>query len=308
MRLAPRAPRALTAALLVLASGGVAHALEFNGTRACHDECFDWYVDLMAYRGWEETGNRRGDATLGNLTSGFENVPKYMQVGHILEREHNPLAAAFLPYARSFSLFDQMTELPTESNEPEDVEFELPDPSTIAYAGADDLLYMPIRQMAALIGARRVSCEEVVRFFIDRTVELDDLLALVTVPLFEEAIEMARRLDVEIAATGTRGPLTCIPIAVKDHHQIFDEPTTYGHLMFYNNRHTGNGRRSSLVHRLIDAGAIPFAKTVLTSFATLSSPSGWGVCLSPYLNGDGCGSSCGSGSGAAAGVFPFAVR
>lgn len=34
---------------------------------------------------------------------------------------------------------------------------------------------------------------------------------------------------------------------------------------------------------------------------------GWGVCLSPYMNGQGCGSSCGSGSGAAAGAFPFAV-
>lgn len=32
-----------------------------------------------------------------------------------------------------------------------------------------------------------------------------------------------------------------------------------------------------------------------------------GECMSPYLNGPGCGSSCGSGSGAALGALPFAI-
>ena len=53
-------------------------------------------------------------------------------------------------------------------------------------------------------------------------------------------------------------------------------------------------------------GAIPIAKTSLGAFA-FGSVHGWGVCMSPYLNGNGSGSSCGSGSGAAAGVFPFAL-
>ena len=46
-----------------------------------------------------------------------------MNAAHILAKEHNPLAAAFLPYARSFSLMDQMIDIPTrglvlENSEP----------------------------------------------------------------------------------------------------------------------------------------------------------------------------------------------
>ena len=48
------------------------------------------------------------------------------------------------------------------------VAFELPDASEIVYAGVEDLLFMSITRMAALIAARRVSCVEVVSFFIDK--------------------------------------------------------------------------------------------------------------------------------------------
>ena len=84
---------------------------------------------------------------------------------------------------------------------------------------------------------------------------------------------------------------------------IYNETTTNGHILNYNYKHT---LQSSLVHRLMKYGAIPIAKTALGAFAN-GAVHGWGVCLSPYLNGQGSGSSCGSGSGAAAGIFPFAL-
>jgi len=100
------------------------------------------------------------------------------------------------------------------------------------------------------------------------------------------------------------GPLMCIPFGIKDHHQIFDdEPTMYGHVIFsYNVQST----KSTLAAKLMQHGAIPIAKTQLGTFA-FGSANGWGMCMSPYLNGPGSGSSCGSGSGAAYGAFPFAV-
>ena len=262
------AAAALAAALLVvvgLAAVTPARALEFRGSEQCEREAYDWYVELMGLRKWNATSLRAKEPiSLGELTSGFGNLESYMSVGAALAKEFNPLAAAFLPYARSFSLFDQMYALPVESNTPEDVEFELPDPSTIAYAGVDDLLYMPIRQMASLIRGGAVSCTEVTRFFIDRTKALDPLLAIVTVTLYEEAMRRAAALDAELAEGKYRGALMCIPFGVKDHHQIGEEPTTYGNILYYNNVHTV---KSTVVAQLMDHGAIPIAKTALGAFA-----------------------------------------
>lgn len=200
-------------------------------------------------------------------------------------------------------MMDQMIDMPTTSNTADDVVFELPDPSTIDYSSPEDLLYMPIKQMASLIESQTVSCVEVTEFFINQTKRLDPLLGIVSVALFDEAMETAAMLDAEIAEKGTRGALMCIPFALKDHHQIEDEPTTYGNILYYGNVQS---EKSSVIHQLMSYGAIPIAKTVLGSFAW-GSIHGWGACMSPYLNGQGCGSSCGSGSGAAAGIFPFAV-
>ena len=263
----------------------------------------------MGYSSWDSSTNKDGlladgsPTTLDDITYGFSNVDSYNSAADVLAADNNPLAAAFLPYARSYSLMDQMIEMPTEFNTPEDVEFELPDPSTIEYSGVEDLLYMPIKKMASLIKNGVVSCTEVTQFFIDQTKALDPLLAIVTVPLYETALEEAAMLDAELAEGKYRGALMCIPFALKDHHQIDDEPTTYGHILYYNNVQT---EKSTIIHQLKEYGAIPIAKTVLGAFAW-GAIHGWGVCLSPYLNGQGCGSSCGSGSGAAAGIFPFAV-
>ena len=281
------------------------HALEWTGSSECEAEAISWYTELMGYTAWNEGGaNYDGRYSLANITSGFDALKPYMNAAHILAKEHNPLAAAFLPYARSFSLMDQMIDIPTRGNTAQDVVFDLPDADDVGFESVSDLLYMSIRDMASLIAARRVSCVDVVSFFIDATKRVDPHLAIVTVTLYDEALAMAAQLDAEMEASGvTRGPLTCIPFGVKDHHQIFDETVTNGHILNYNNHFTV---KSTLVHQAIKHGAIPIAKTTLGAFA-FGAVHGWGVCLSPYLNGGGSGSSCGSGSGAAAGVFPFAL-
>ena len=70
--------------------------------------------------------------------------------------------------------------------------------------------------MASLIAERRVSCVDLVSFFIEQTKRVDPHLAIVTVTLYDEAMSTAASLDREIEQTGkTRGPLTCIPFGVK---------------------------------------------------------------------------------------------
>lgn len=221
-RLRLAAASALLILLIAHEPGAVrlSEALEWTGGGACEAEAFEWYAGLMGFTParWNRggAGNVDGKITMGNLTNGFGVIEDYMSVGDALARTYNPLAAAFLPYARSASMMDHMIDLPTESNEPEDVVFELPDAADVEYSGVDDLLHMPIRTMASLLAARRVSCVDLIEFFIGATERLDPLLGIVSVTLFDEARAAARALDAELAATGsTRSPLHCIPYAPK---------------------------------------------------------------------------------------------
>mmetsp|Transcript_17725 Transcript_17725/g.33617 ORF Transcript_17725/g.33617 Transcript_17725/m.33617 type:complete len:293 (-) Transcript_17725:1395-2273(-) len=193
-------------------------------------------------------------------------------------------------------------QFPTESNEPQDVVVTLPPPP--AFAGPSDLIYMPIKQIATLLRNGDVDCVTIVQTFIDRLAEFDPYLAIVTNPLYDRALATAASHQTLLDSDIDLGVLMCIPFGVKDHHQIYDdEPTTLGHILY---RRNVQNIKSTLIQKLLDAEAIPIAKMVLGTFAL---GSGWshGMCMSPYLNGNGGGSSCGSGSGAALGALPFAI-
>jgi len=192
-------------------------------------------------------------------------------------------------------------QIPTTGNKPDDVNFALPAPP--AYSGPADLIYMPIMDMAALIKAKIVSCETVVQTFIDRLKEFDPYLAIVSLLLESEAMDTARSYDIKIASGEYMGPFMCIPFGMKDHHQIRDEVTRDGHILY---AHQVKPLKSSMINTYMKHGAIPIAKMMMGAWAN-GPVSGWGECMSPYLSGHGGGSSCGSGSGAALGALPFAV-
>jgi hypothetical protein len=230
----------------------------------------------------------------------------YNRGGFPIYNSFNPEPGFHLPNAGDWSLVRDMQgdvfQFPTESNEPQDVTFTLPAPP--AFSGPSDLIYMPIKQIAALLRNGDVDCVTIVQTFIDRLTEFDPYLAIVTNPLYDRALVTAASHQVLLDSGTDLGPLMCIPFGVKDHHQIYDdEPTTLGHILYRRNVHT---TKSSLMQKLLDAGSIPIAKMVLGTYA---SGSGWshGMCMSPYLNGNGGGSSCGSASGAALGALPFAI-
>lgn len=218
----------------------------------------------------------------------------------------SPEAAFHLPNAGDDSLVRDMQgavfQFPTSSNQPSDVVFPLPAPP--AYSVPSDLYFKPITQIAALLRSGAVDCVTITQAFIDRLTEFDPYLGIVASENYVRALETAAAHDALLAAGTDLGPLMCIPFGVKDHHQIYDDDiTTYGHILYSNHTQTV---KSTLMQTLLGAGAIPIAKMLLGSFAS-GSGHGWGVCMSPYLNGNGGGSSCGPGSGAALGALPFAV-
>lgn len=231
---------------------------------------------------------------------------RYDTASFPIYNEYSPEPSFYLKNAHHDSLMRDMQgdifQFPTEGNLPEDVTFTLPDPP--AYSVPSDMYFMTILEIASLLRSGAVDCTTIVQTFIDRVAEFDPYLAIVVTPLYDRALTMAASHQ-ELLNNGTDlGPLMCIPYGVKDHHQVFDDdPTTYGNILYSANVQK---TKSTLMAKLMSYGAIPIAKTVLGTFAS-GSVHGWGDCMSPYLNGEGGGSSCGSGSGAALRAFPFAV-
>ena len=244
------------------------------------------------------------DVSLSHLQNSGK-AERYDVAGFPIINEYSPEPAFYLRNAHHDSLLRDMQgdifQFPESGNLPEDVTFALPAPP--AYSVPSDLYYMPILEIAALLRSGAVNCTVIVQAFIDRLAEFDPFLAIVVTPLYDEALAAATAHQALLDAGTDLGPLMCIPFGVKDHHQIADEPTTFGNILYSANVMK---TKSILMEKVMGYGAIPIAKTVLGTFAS-GSVHGWGNCMSPYLNGQGGGSSCGSGSGAALGAFPFAV-
>ena len=108
------------------------------------------------------------------------------------------------------------------------------------------------------------------------------------------------------------GPLSGVPVLLKDNIETREMPTTAGSLALINN---APGRDAPLTARLREAGAVILGKTNLSEWANIrssSSTSGWsavgGLTRNPHaLDRNTCGSSSGSGAAVAAGLAPAAI-
>ena len=121
------------------------------------------------------------------------------------------------------------------------------------------------------------------------------------------AVAEAEALDRETAAGKPKGPLQCMPVAVKDNYATFDMPMTVGSLSLIGNQPP---RDAAIVGRLRDAGAIVVGKTNMDEFAFgirgLSGAGGRvGNAYDPTRTSGG--SSAGSGVAVGAGFVPLAV-
>ena len=128
-----------------------------------------------------------------------------------------------------------------------------------------------------------------------------------------DALEIADELDAERRASGPRGPLHGIPVALKDNLDTHDRmSTTAGSLALEGSIPP---RDSFVAERLRAAGAILLGKANMSEWAYFRgerATSGWsargGQCVNPYaLNRNPCGSSSGSGVAASANLCALTV-
>src|SRR5947209_6027781 len=146
-----------------------------------------------------------------------------------------------------------------------------------AQAPAFDPFEATIPQMRAALASGRITCKQLVQFYLDRMDALDiggPKLNAVRVRN-PKALQIADTMDHLKLPASQVGPLFCIPVLVKDNIDTLDMPTTAGSVALQNTFALDD---SFLVKQLKAAGAIIIAKGNLTEFAnflTNGMPTGY---------------------------------
>ncbi|MGH2498199.1 MAG: amidase [Ktedonobacteraceae bacterium] len=165
-----------------------------------------------------------------------------------------------------------------------------------------------IAQLQEAMGSGQVTAEQLVELYLERieTIDRSGPTLKSVIEINPECLEIARALDRERAASGTRGPLHGIPVLIKDNIATDDRmQTTAGSLALVGSRVP---RDAFVARKLREAGAVILGKTNLSEWANFrgdASSSGWsgrgGQTRNPYaLDRSPCGSSSGSGAAIAA--------
>jgi amidase len=159
-----------------------------------------------------------------------------------------------------------------------------------------------VRSIHEAIEARKATCVQVVRHYLDRIDAYDDrgpaINAIITVNPY--ALETAAQMDRLDRAARAQRPLHCIPVILKDNFHTAEMPTTGGSKTFAKMQTPDDG---FVVKKLREAGAIIIAKANLHELAragtTVSSLGG--QTRNPYdLTRTPGGSSGGTGAAIAA--------
>lgn len=177
-------------------------------------------------------------------------------------------------------------------------------PEIAVTGNVEDLAFTSVRELAALIKARKVSSLALTQMYLARLKRYDPKLHLVINLTEERALAQAKAADAEIAAGIYRGPLHGIPWGAKDLLAVKDYPTTWGAGGFEKQSFDED---ATVVKRLDAAGAVLVAKFTLGALAMGDHWFG-GVTRNPWNTSQGSsGSSAGPASGVAAGCVAFAI-
>ena len=168
----------------------------------------------------------------------------------------------------------------------------------------EDLAFLPLADLAALVKARKVSSVELVRLYAARCRRLDPQLRFVVTLLEEQALREAEILDAELAQGRWRGPLHGIPYGAKDLLAARGGPTTWGSPIY---EERVLDMDATVVAKLRAAGAVLLCKTSLGEFAYGDLWHG-GRTRNPWDPQSGSsGSSAGSAAAVACAALPFAI-
>jgi amidase len=160
----------------------------------------------------------------------------------------------------------------------------------------NDLMDLPLRELAVRLARREATVEAAVRASIGRIEEAEPAVRAWQYFDRELALAQARRLDREAPA----GALYGLPLGVKDLMDTADMPTTYGSPIYAGHRPRFD---AACVAACRAAGAVVMGKTVTTEFATFQP----GPTRNPRAGSEDR-SPGGSSSGSAAAVAAGMVR
>lgn len=168
----------------------------------------------------------------------------------------------------------------------------------------EDIAFLPVHRLAALVRDRRVSAVELTDIYLERLKRYDPVLLCAVTILEGRAREEAQQADRDLAAGEWRGPLHGVPYGVKDLFSVRGARTTWGSGDFESRVIDED---AEVVVRLRDAGAVLIAKLATGEFARGDN---WyrGRTRNPWNTDQGSsGSSAGPASATAAACVAFGI-
>lgn len=168
----------------------------------------------------------------------------------------------------------------------------------------EELAFLPVHRLAALIRERHLSPTELTEIYLARLKRYDPVLLCAVTILEGRGREEAQQAESEIRAGQWKGPLHGIPWGVKDLFSVAGARTTWGSADFENRIIDED---AEVVRRMRTAGAVLIAKLATGEFAQGDQ---WyrGRTLNPWnLEQGSSGSSAGPASATAAGCVAFGI-
>jgi aspartyl-tRNA(Asn)/glutamyl-tRNA(Gln) amidotransferase subunit A len=129
---------------------------------------------------------------------------------------------------------------------------------------AEDLVFAPAHELASRVRKRELSAREVTEAHLARIERLQPRLNCFITVLADHALEQSRAIDAGVAARKPLGPLTGVPVGIKDIVDVARTRTTAGSNPLF---HHQAARDATVAARLRAAGAVIIGKTNLHEFA-----------------------------------------
>lgn len=164
---------------------------------------------------------------------------------------------------------------------------------------SDDIAFLPAAETAHLVRSRELSPTEVTQAYLSRIERIDPTLRAYITVTADQALETARAIERALAAGQDPGPLSGVPMAIKDQFWTRGVLTTSGSRAY---RNFVPCKDSTVVVRLARAGAIPLGKLAMSELALGGTRApAWGITRNPWDPARTPGESS-SGSGSALGA------
>lgn len=174
----------------------------------------------------------------------------------------------------------------------------------------EDILYLPVTELARRIRLRQLSPVELTQSYLERSQKIGPRLNAYATLTPDLAMKQAQAAEKEIKAGKYRGPLHGIPYAAKDLLAVRGYPTTWGARPYKDQRLDYD---ASVITKLENAGAVLIGKAAMIELAgglgyRFASASATGPAKNPWNDQYWtCGSSSGSAAIVGAGMAAFAL-